>query len=65
MYDIYLIPETKIIKQILFNNNIQTYKECFELCKFDEDLLVIYDYYYESFKIYDRNYEKINYIIKI
>ena len=65
MYEIYLIPETKLIKKIIFNNKIQTFKESFEICKFDEDLLVIYDYYYESFKIYNKTYEKINYIINI
>ena len=65
MYEIFLIPQTKIIKKILFNEQIITFKETFDLCKFEEDLLVKYDYYYESFEIYNRNYEKINYIITI
>jgi hypothetical protein len=65
MYEIYLIPETKLIKKIVLNNQVLTFKENFKLCRFDEDLLVIYDYYYESFKIYNKTYEKINYIINI
>ncbi len=65
MYIVNLIPETKLIKNIFFNDNLVLFSEGFELKKFKEELFVKYDYYYESFEIYDKYYKKVKYIIEI
>jgi hypothetical protein len=65
MYIVHLIPETTLVKNIYFDNKLIYFNEGFDFTKFDEELFVKYDYYYESFNIYDRNYIKVNYTIEL
>jgi hypothetical protein len=65
MYIVNLIPQTNLIKNIFFNDNLVLFSEGFELRKFEGELFVKYDYYYESFEIYDRKYKIVKYTIEM